>query len=104
MSKYKAIPTVVDGIRFASKAEAGYYQQLKILEKQGLILNLQLQPKFPIEINGQKICTYIADFSFFEKNERVIVDVKGVRTPVYRLKVKLVEALYPGTIIVEVSK
>ena len=56
-----------------------------------------------IEIGGTLICTYKADFVYFARNRRVIEDVKGYRTPLYRLKKKLVEALYRGTVIQEVK-
>jgi hypothetical protein len=46
--------------------------------------------------------TYIADFTYFEKDgQQVIEDVKGVRTPVYRLKKKIIEAEY-GIAITEI--
>jgi hypothetical protein len=42
-SKYRAIPTTVDGIRFDSKREAARYGELKLLEKAGHIRGLTLQ-------------------------------------------------------------
>lgn len=101
-SKYSAIKTVVDGITFASKREAAHYIGLKMLERAGEIQNLQLQPRFKCEIGGQLVCTYVGDFAYFTAKGRVIEDVKGMKTPIYRLKKKLVEALYPGLKIVEV--
>ena len=93
--KYGAVKTVVDGITFPSKAEARRYGELQMLG----VRDLELQPKFPVVINGAKICTYIADFAYLEINgDAVIEDVKGMKTPVYRLKKKLVEALYGITI------
>ena len=97
-NKYRAIPTVVDGIRFASKAEARRYGELKLLVFAKEIYNLSLQPTFPIIVNGSKICTYVADFRYEKDDQLVIEDVKGMRTPVYKLKKKLVEALYGITI------
>ena len=44
--KYNAIPTTVDGIRFASKREARRYLELKLLQKAGHISDLELQPRF----------------------------------------------------------
>jgi len=111
MTKYRAQPTEVDGHRFASKREAARYQELRLLERAGKIVNLELQPRFECRVNGIKVCTYVADFAFVdleraagggEASPRVIEDVKGVRTPVYRMKKKLVEALYPGVVIEEV--
>lgn len=107
MHKYRAVPTIVDGIRFDSKKEALRYGELKLLEKAGEIRDLRLQPAFEIVINGIKVCTYKADFSYKFKGHidgrhpAVIEDVKGFKTPVYRLKKKLVEATY-GIIITEV--
>jgi hypothetical protein len=104
-SKYRAIPTRVDGVRFASKAEASRFVELKLLEKAGKIQDLELQPSFQIEVNGHRVCVYKADFAYRDGAtwERVIEDVKGMRTPVYRLKKKLVEAQY-GVTITEVTK
>lgn len=94
MSKYKAVKTTVDGIEFASKREAARYQQLKLLEKSGEITKLELQPKFPIFIGGKQVFSYLADFQYMDGRRRVIEDVKGVRTPLYRLKKRCVEAYY----------
>ena len=95
MSKYKAKVTWVDGIRFASKKEATRYGELKLMEHAGHISKLKLQPSFEIVIKGQKICKYIADFTYFNsKQVRIVEDVKGVKTPIYRLKKKLVKALH----------
>ncbi len=44
MTKYRAQPTIVDGIRFHSKGEARRYQELRLLERAGEITNLELQP------------------------------------------------------------
>ena len=103
-NKYRAKPTVIDGIRFASKAEGRRYGELKTMEQAGEITGLELQPKFNCVVNGMKICSYIADFRYFDGNKRVVEDVKSrpTRTPAYRIKKKLVEALYPGVEITEV--
>jgi hypothetical protein len=101
--KYKAQRTYcANGHWHPSKAEAKRCDELHILQLAGEITRLEMQPKFPVFINGIKIFTYIADFSYFTKNERVIEDVKGQVLPIYRLKKKAVEAYYPGVRIVEV--
>lgn len=97
--KYRAQPTVVDGIRFDSKAEARRYVELKLLVRAGQISMLTLQPSFDCIVNGQLICRYRADFEYMDHNgERLTVeDVKSpitAKNPVYRIKKKLVEALY----------
>ena len=93
-TKYGNCPVVVDSIRFASQREARRYAELKRLQRAGKISDLELQPAFPVRVNGRHICTYRADFAYVEEGRRIVEDVKGVRTPVYRLKKKLVEAIY----------
>ena len=95
-SKYRAKATIVNGVRFASKAEARRYSELKALERAGLISHLELQPRFPLIVNGQHICTYLGDFRFLENGKSVTEDVKGVRTDAYIIKRKLLLATHPG--------
>ncbi len=98
-SKYRNKRTVRDNITFASKAEADRYSQLKLLERAGEITALVLQPRFICVVGGVKVCTYIADFSYYDKGRGVVEDVKGYCTDVFRLKRRLVEALNPGLTI-----
>lgn len=102
-SKYNAQKVTIDGITFASQAEGKRYAELRILEKANVISGLKLQPEFKVVVNGVYICTYRADFSYNESGKSVVEDVKGMKTPVYRLKKKLVEALH-GIKITEVTK
>lgn len=103
-NKYGAVKTSIDNIVFDSKREAARYQELLLLQRGKAIRDLNLQVPFPVIVNGKKICVYIADFQYIDvvTNQIVTEDVKGVRTPVYRIKSKLVEALY-GVKIVEVA-
>lgn len=101
-SKYRSKRTLVDGIWFDSKKEAARYCDLRLLERGGVIRGLQWQVSFPIVIDGTKVCVWKADFVYFEGQDRIVEDVKGVRTPIYRLKKKLVEAVYRGVKIREV--
>ncbi len=104
-SKFGAIRTEVDGIVFASKAESRRYAELKLLEKAGEVFGLVLQPSWGIYANERTlkpIAHYVADFSYTDKSGKLVVeDVKGVKTPVYRLKKKLVEAQH-GIKILEI--
>lgn len=94
--KYHAIKTTIDGITFASKKEATRYQELKLLQQVGEIELVRLQPVYTLRVNDIDICKYIADFLYYDKtkNKFVTEDVKGVKTPVYRLKKKLMKAIY----------
>lgn len=104
-NKYNVAPVAertCDDIIFASKAEMRRYSQLKLLERAGHIARLELQPVYSVAIAGKHICSYIADFRYFELSrpaaeQRVVEDVKGVETVEFRLKRKLVEAMFPGT-------
>jgi hypothetical protein len=96
--KYRATPTEVDGIRFASKGEANRYKDLRLMQDAGAISDLGLQPRFSLVVNGVKVGTYVADFVYREDGQEVYEDFKGMITPVYRMKKKLVLALFGVTI------
>lgn len=92
--KYGNKKAEVDGIVFDSRKEADRYTDLKLMEKAGKIHNLQLQTVFPLTVGGNLICKYKCDFDYVENGIKVVEDVKGMKTPVYRLKAKLFEAIY----------
>ena len=95
-SKYRNVRTTVDGIKFASKKEAKRYAELALVQKAGRIHNLTCQRPFTLAVNGATICKYLADFTYSEipSGRYVVEDVKGFRTPIYRLKAKLMLALH----------
>lgn len=93
-NKYRAKKTTVDNITFDSRAEAIRYCALKVLFRAGHICNLEVQPEFNFKLDGKKIFTYRADFAYFDGDKRVVEDVKGVKTAVYRLKKKLIESQF----------
>lgn len=100
MSKYGNKKTELDGIVFDSKAEAKRYSQLRMLERAGQISDLQRQVKFEL-VRGVRLygrsrpaIKYIADFVYNQGGHRVVEDVKGMLTPVYRLKRHLMMAIH----------
>jgi hypothetical protein len=94
-SKYHARRTTVDGVTFDSAKEAREYVRLKLAERAGVIRAVECQPAFVIHAaTGQAVATYRADFRYRDDAGIHIIDVKGMRTPVYVLKKKLVEAEY----------
>ncbi len=103
--KYNAKKTIIHGIVFDSKAEAERYIFLKEKERNKEITNLELQKKYSLEVNDLLIASYISDFYYYcnIKNKWVLEDVKGMVTPVYRLKKKLMKAIH-GIDIVEIKK
>lgn len=96
MSKYHATPVWQDGYRFDSQAEARRYGQLHLLEKAGIVTNITVHKRYPLEVNGRLVATYEADFVYYrpEQAKWVTEDVKGVRTQVYKLKRRLMLACY----------
>ena len=92
-----------DGIRFDSHREMQRYCDLKLMEKAGVVRDLELQPRFPITIAGIEIryagsnrhLTYVADFKYYdnEKEQWVVEDVKGHLTDVYKIKRALMTAM-----------
>lgn len=102
-----------NGERVDSVRELTRYNQLLILEKAGKITNLRRQVKYilvPAQYqeyarysaktgkalkSGRKLlereCAYIADFVYFDcaLGKEVVEDTKGVRTPDYIIKRKL---------------
>jgi hypothetical protein len=89
-------------IRFASKAEARRYDALRQEEQLGLIRDLRRQVRYPLDVNGIRIGTYAADFTYHRGDAFVVEDTKGVRTPAFIRSKKLMLALY-GIDVVEVS-
>jgi len=92
--KFGAVATIVNGIRFDSKAEAERYQDLLLLEKAGAIRELRLQTRWPLHVNGVEIASYVSDFDYFlaDTTARTTEDTKGMKTPMYRLKKKWMKA------------
>lgn len=97
-SKYNAKKISVDGITFDSQMEANYYCRLKLMLRAGAIDGFCRQARFVITEgkNGEKGVEYVTDFVVFypDKTYR-IVDVKGMKTEVFKLKVKSFREKYP---------
>lgn len=103
MSKYHSKKTEVDGILFDSKREAQRYLQLRQMEKFGMICDIKCQVKYELipaqYIDGkcvERAVTYTSDFEYYVLNvpnmqtgSRIVEDVKGFRTEVYKIKKKL---------------
>lgn len=96
LRKYRNTPTVVDGKRFESKAEAARYVDLCNLHRAGLVRFFVRQVPFGLP-GGIK---YFADFMVVWQNSKGVLshisveDVKGVLTRVSANKIKQVEEIY----------
>lgn len=110
-NKFNARKQTVDGHTFDSGKEAKRYCELKILRMAGEIRDLELQPKFWIDINGAPVkirskgfpngrrASYRADFSYVDvaTGEQIVEDVKGGRataTEADKLRRAVVEAIH----------
>jgi len=101
-NKYRNRRVEIDGHMFDSKAEARYYKQLQLLEKADEILFFKLQPRYRLldgfEKNGvrHRPIDYVADFEIHHKDGSIeVIDVKGHKTQVFRIKQKMFEKKYP---------
>jgi len=95
--KYGNKKVTIQGIKFDSKWEGERYLYLKSLERAGTIRDLELQVRFNLMVNDQKICAYIADFCYEREDKDgvwhyIVDDAKGVETPEFKLKKKLMKA------------
>lgn len=111
--KYRNKKTYVGSHSFDSIKESRRFSHLFIMQQRGEISELELQPVFPLIINGMPIRDsrgvirkYKADFRYLDKSgRRRVEDVKSKgteRNPVYRLKRDLMRAAYPDIEIEEV--
>ena len=95
--KYKNKKVICDGYKFDSIKEKTWYLKYKQMVELGVIENLTLQPKFilqePFRYEGKhnRAITYSADFQFYdiESKKIIVVDVKGFKTEVYKIKRKM---------------
>jgi hypothetical protein len=105
-------------ITFDSKAEAHRYDELLLMQKAGEISNLELQVRYALHCpdilhgtSAELVSHYFCDFRYIKPSDRrtgmparvVVEDVKGVATPMYRLKKKWLRLEY-GIIIKEVRR
>lgn len=94
-SKFHAKKVFTEEGEFDSQGEYKRWRELKLLERAGVIKNLQRQVTYELlpkqEYKGKTIRSvkYIADFVYEQDGEEVIEDFKGVRTDLYLLKKKL---------------
>jgi hypothetical protein len=90
-SKYGAVRSG----KYASKHEEQVARNLWVLADRGTIQDLKEQVKFVLVAGDGKLrpIVYIADFSWVEDGASVVADAKGFKTPVYRLKKRMMKLL-----------
>lgn len=97
-SKYHSRKVTRDGMTFDSVKEYRRYCELRLLERAGKIANLQRQVKFELlpaqrdKRTGkllERAVSYVADFTYYDEEFYIVEDVKGYKTPEYKLKKKM---------------
>ena len=100
--KYRNKKTVIDGIKFDSQLEARCYKPLK---DSGLEFTRQepfeIQKSFKDGEKTIRAMTYRADFVVTHNGIRYVLDAKGMQTPEFKIKYKLL--LFQGIRIICVS-
>ena len=98
MPKYGNRKITRDGIEFDSIKECQRYCELKLMQRAGVISDLQMQVKYELipaqRINGkvvERAADYIADFVYFDMTiyRKTVEDTKGFKTKDYIIKRKL---------------
>lgn len=92
---------------FDSAHEAHVAAVLLLRQRKGEIRDLLFQQSFPLVVNGVLVGRYVADFTYTEYRletpligpprwawRSVVADAKGFKTPVYRLKKRLMDACH----------
>ncbi len=94
-NKYGAKKKEYGGRLYHSKFEAGGARDYDILLKGRKIADWKPQFKISLDVNGYHICNYILDFwvKHLDGTEE-LVEYKGFATEIWRMKWKLLEALF----------
>lgn len=100
-NKYHNKKVQYDEMTFDSKKEYSYYLKYKLMEQSGEIKDLKMQvpftliETFKLQDKTYRKTVYKADFTFVDKEGKYhVIDVKGMRTDVYKLKKKLMAWKY----------
>lgn len=104
-SKYRNKKVELDGRIFDSMKEAAIYTEFKACQKTGEIDKFEMQKVFELipaqyamkDVNGklkrscvERAITYRADFVvYYPDGEISVIDAKGMKTDIYRIKRKL---------------
>ena len=107
MSKYNAKKVEYKGITFDSKVECEYYQLLEKQQKAGMFDRIEVQPRYELipKFDNQRKTEYIADFALWKDGKLLeVIDVKGMPTPVAKLKAKLFRYKYPNVYLTWICK
>lgn len=98
MSKYGNKKIKVDEFLFDSQAEAKFYEYLKKQKELGVVVDFEMQVVYEIQEGFRhprsgkwiRAIKYIPDFVVhYVGGETEVVDIKGMKTDVYKMKAKM---------------
>lgn len=102
LSKYKNKKVERGGVKYDSQKEAKRAFDLELKQRKGEVSEIKRQVKFVLQESFKipskktkqgfetiKEIAYIADFTYFMNGEFYIEDVKGYKTPEYKIKAKM---------------
>jgi len=101
--KFHNTKVVADGITWDSKHEFQRWKELQMLQKGGVIQDLQRQVTFilapPVKLHGKTkpALRYVADFVYYRAGERVVEDFKSpitAREDLFRAKLHLMKSVH----------
>lgn len=91
--KFNAKPVKTEeGEHFSSKLEFRYFQELQLRQKCGEVLFFLRQVPFHLPGNKKYVCDFM---EFLSNGDIIFTEVKGFTTELWKLKLSLVEDLYP---------
>jgi hypothetical protein len=97
-NKYNSKRTKYNDRYYDSALEAAYAEQLDWRIKAGEIKEVIPQYKISLDVNGVHIANYYMDFKVVLLDGRIEMhEVKGMETPLWRMKWRLAKAMYPDT-------
>ena len=97
-NKYRSNKKEYNGRVYHSKLEAQDALWLDLMVNQKKIKEVKPQHKLIFNVNGKHITTHIVDFLVtLNDGRQKLVETKGFPTDVWRIKMKLAEALFPET-------
>lgn len=98
-NKFRNKRTTFGGRQYASKLESSVAADLELAKKatrkEERVVEVRPQYRVDLKVNGRHICNYYVDFyvKFADKHEE-LWEAKGFQTEVWRLKWKLLEAIW----------
>ena len=95
-NKYGATKTMYRGCRYHSKKEAEFAMELDSELFKKKIAAWHAQVDLDLVVNGTYVCKAVVDFLVIHLDgTKEYVEVKGYATDVWKLKRKLIAAVYP---------